>query len=154
MQSDDQFRLAFDTATTRLAAWAEQQRDAAAVQTETMGPSWRLSLVPTAVNACPVEVILHRETQSFDIQLGPETSEGHRIETFDLLHDILAAAVDGRIVTQQLSSVVAGSMLAVETRVRLNSGSSWSSRRLTNIGAQRPTHDALVRERHWLAYRR
>lgn len=154
MQSDDQFRRTFEAATARLSTWAEAQSDAATVQTETMGPSWRLSLVPTAANACPVELIVHRDAQSFDIQVGPEASEGHRIETFALLDDILAAVVDGRVVTQQLSSVEAGSLLAVDTRVILGDGVDWMCRRLTAIGSHRPTHKALVRERHWLAYRR
>ena len=154
MQSDDLFRLGFDNATARLAAWAERLGDAATVQTENLGQYWRLSLVPHAANACPVELILHRDTQSFDIQLGQEAFEGHRVEAFQLLEDILMSVVAGHVVTQQLCSPGSGSLLAVETRVSLATGEAWSGLRLTDIGAQRPTHDAIIRARHWVPYRR
>ena len=154
MQSDDQFRLAFDAAIARLAAWADTYSDSATVQTESVGQYWRLSLAPQAANACPVEVILHRDTQSFDIQLGSETYECNRIEAFEIFDQILAAVVDGRVVTRHLASANSGAVVAIETGVSLTDTADWNRRRTTEIGANRMPEDVLVRERQWLAYRR
>jgi hypothetical protein len=155
MQSDDQFRLAFDAATVRLTAWADRQRDTADVVVETIGAFWRLSLVPHAVNACPVELILHRDTQSFDVQFGPETYEAQPIVTFDPFEPLLDAAVAGRVITRNVSSGGGGLMIMVQTVVQPEDRIPWIAERHLVAGAHFADPTASVaRDRHWVPYRR
>lgn len=152
MHADDQFRLAFDAATTALTAWAERQRETAEIEIEDLGTFWRLSLAPTAANACPVDLILHRDSQRYDIQIGPETYEALVIETFELFEPLLAAVVAGRVTTCRVESAVSGALLAVETRVELGEGEMWRGWRDTGMG--RGASDGVVRARAWVGYGR
>jgi hypothetical protein len=156
MQSDDQFRLAFEAATSRLATWAGRQQDAADVIVETVGAFWRLSLVPHAANACPVELILHRDTQSFDVQFGPEVYEGQPIEAFEAFEPLLDAAVAGHVITRNVSSGHGGLALMVQTVVQPDDRIAWIAERRMVAEAQSAVAmaAAVARDRHWVPYRR
>ena len=78
---------------------------------------WRLALLPHAANACPVELILHRDSQTYDIQLGHEAYEAKAIEAFRLFEPLLDAVVGGQVVTTEAISPGGGQLLAVVTRV-------------------------------------
>jgi hypothetical protein len=154
VQSDDQFRLAFEAATARLDAWTDRHRDCAHVTLERVGHFWRLSLTPHAANACAVELILHRDTQSFDIQFGPEAYEAQPIDTFDLFEPLLNAVVAGGIVTRQTSSAAGARVLMVETVVQPEDRVAWIGER-RQPGTRVVSVDAVTtRDRHWVPYRR
>jgi hypothetical protein len=153
MQSDDTFRRAFEAATARLSAWAEAQRDAADVDCEAAGDFWRLSLAPHAAKACPVELILHRQTQTFDLQVGRETWEGEAIADLGIFETLLQAIVDGQVVSRRLRSAATDAPLG--TYLTIGTGpSALRFMTVTETGKRIGLDNALVRNEHWVAYRR
>jgi hypothetical protein len=154
MQSNDQFRLAFDVATERLNGWAKQHADCADLIVEGVGQFWRLGMSPKAANACPVELILHRDTQNFDIQLGSEVYEGIPIDGFDLFEPLLDAVVAGTVVTRLTTTAAGAVALKVETIVQPENRLAWIAERLTPIGQRMVAPVTLTRDRHWVPYRR
>jgi hypothetical protein len=154
MQSDDQFRLALDAATARLDAWAERHGDCAEVSVERVGNFWRLSVMPHAANACPVELILHRDTQNFDLQLGLEAYERRAIGAFDLFEPLLDAVVAGHVVTRHTLSAAGGIPLLVETIIQPDDQIAWIAERQTSAGSKMTAADTVTRDRHWVPYRR
>ncbi len=154
MQSDDTFRSRFETATAELTNWAEQQRDAAHVEHELTPDFWRVRLAPHAGNACPVEVILHRTTQKYDLQVGSESWEALRVSTLDDFVPLLGAIVSGCVVTRSFHSVSSHTLLRVETTIDAPGGPALCLDRKTTFGERLPAADAVIRDRHWLPYRR
>ncbi len=153
-QSDDQFRLAFEAATTRLVAWAERHRDCAEIAVERVGRFWRLSVVPHAANACSVELILHETTQTFDLQLGPEAYEGRAVTSFDLFEALLDAVIAGHVVTRHTGSASSAAPLSVETIVQPTDRIAWIAERWLGPRSIAMTSDTVTRDRHWVPYRR
>jgi hypothetical protein len=154
MQSDDQFRLAFDAATARLDTWAERHRDCAHVALERSDQFWRLSVTPHAANACPVELILHSNAQCFDVQFGPEAYEAQPIVSFDGFEPLLDAVVTGHVITRQSTSAAGGLPILVETIVQPADRIAWIAERRTTAAGQMVGTAILTRDRHWVPYRR
>jgi hypothetical protein len=154
MQSDDVFRKAFEAASTRMTSWAEQQRDGAAVDYERSVDFWRVSLVPRAHNACPVELMLHRPTQTYDLQIGPETWEGQPVGDLEQFIPLLEAIVAGRVVVRNYVAAQSGVTLRVATIVMPTDAAPVTYDRVTPFGVRLTGAEALVREQHWVPYRR
>lgn len=154
MQSDDQFRVAFAEGTARLLAWAERQRDCAEIGIEESGTFWRLTAAPHVANACPVELILYRDSQTYDAQIGSEIYEGRSIETFEALEALLDAVVAGRVVTETTESAAGAVPLAVRTVVLADDMPAWVGVRGTTAAVRIPMADGITHSRHWLPYRR
>lgn len=153
MQSDDTFRRAFDAATASLTTWAEAQRDVAEVDCEASDEFWRLALVPHAARACPVEVILHRQRQTFDLQVGRETWEGEAIGDLDMFQTLLQAVVDGDVVSRRLRTAATDTPLGTCVTIG-REASALRFMSLTEVGKRIGLDNAVVRDEHWLAYRR
>lgn len=154
MRSDDAFRRAFEQATAELAMAAAALEDVATVTVERAASYWRLALQPTAPAACPLELVLDPESQTFDIQIGPDTWEGSPIDDVATLTDLVTAVVDGRVVSRKVCTHATGSALATETLVTLLNGDTWRRRRTTPLGERLDVADATTIDRHWAPYRR
>jgi hypothetical protein len=151
MLAHDVYQLSFDTTTRDLEAWTATQRDIADIDIERSANFWRLRVSPHAVNACPVELILHRH-QRADLMIGPETFENRAIGDFSIYRKLLEAIAAGRITIHRWESVVTGAATAVETIVRLDetaNAPAWTDRREVTAAQQ-----AIKTVQHFVPYRR
>lgn len=148
MLAHDVYQRAYDAATSDLEAWAATQRDVATVDVEHGADFWRLRVVPHAVNACPVELIVHRR-QRADLTIGPETYEDRPIGDFAVYRKLLDAIAAGHVVVERWESAATGVIEKVETIVRLGDGGTWRDRR--DVADVR---DALKVSQHFVKYRR
>jgi hypothetical protein len=148
------FRREFEGATGQLTTWAEHQRDAADVEFERSHDFWRLKLTPHVANACLIELILHRATQSYDLQIGSESWEGLRITALDAFQPILEAIVAGFVVTRSFHAVSSHALLRVETTIESSRGAAVCLDRTTVMGQRLCGPEMIIRDRHWLPYRR
>lgn len=153
MLPDDVYRRSFDAARDQLVAFARHVADAADVEQEATDDFVRIRLRPHAATACPVEVILHRQNQAYDIQFGAGDSyEGVRTGG-DLtpLVSLLDAVVEGRLVTRAFcraataQPIASGVIVAPAVGLPISFGET-DERRLGD--------DVIRRERHWAPYRR
>jgi hypothetical protein len=151
MLPDDAFRRAFDEAVIDLAAWAGSYRDVASVDCETSSNAVRLSLKPHTATACALEFMLHRDSQSYDVQFAQgDTWEGLPVagEPRALL-PLLQAVADGRILTRALISAATGAYRDSGVIVSPTAGASRT------YGLSDHHDEALlVKDRHWAPYRR
>jgi hypothetical protein len=154
MQSDDTFRRAYETTIAQLVTWAEQQRDASRVECENEQNFWRLRLEPLVTAACPVELIIHRPTQRFDIQIGPEGWADIAIERLSIFQPMLVAIVAGRVVTRTWLSTSSGVLLQTDTELALVDGTQWMRSRMSTLGQQLSAAQRVSKVKHWVAYRR
>lgn len=151
MLPEDTFRRAFEAATADLTRFAEAQREAAAVEHEMAPGFWRLAMRPLAVNACPVELLLHRG-QTRDLAIASELYEATPVGDLALLRQMLEAIVAGRVVTRTWSSGLTGAAVACETIVTLAGGLVWSP---VPAAIADVTGGTLTkRDRHYVGYRR
>jgi hypothetical protein len=148
MLAHDVYQRAYDAATGDLEAWAATQLDVAIVDLEHGADFWRLRLAPHAVNACPVELILHRH-QRADLTIGPETYEDRPIGDFAVYRKLLEAIAAGNVVIERWESAATGAVEKVETIVRLGGGGTWRDRR-----DLAPVRDALKVAQYFVKYRR
>lgn len=154
MQSDDAFRRAYEQATADLAVMAEALSSVAAVTVESAASFWRLALRPKATAACPIELVLDPEKQSFDVQIGADTWEGSPIDDLATLRHLVAAVVAGRVISRSTMSPSTGSTFAVETLLDLGGGVTWTRRRTLPLGKNHAAETSTTIDRHWAAYRR
>jgi hypothetical protein len=105
-------------------------------------------------NACPVELILHRTTQSYDLQVGGESWEGLRVNSLDDFVPLLEAIMAGHVVTRAFHAALSHALLRIETTIDAPNGPALCLDRTTPVGRRLPRADALIRDRHWLPYRR
>jgi hypothetical protein len=154
MQSDDVFRKAFEAASSRMTAWVEEQRDVAAVDYERSVDFCRVSLVPRAPNACPVELMLHRPTQTYDVQIGTETWEGQPAGHLERFIPMLDAIVSGRVIARTYLTVQSGTPVRVEVIVSPAALDTMVYSRVTPFGQRLKDAEVQAREHHWVPYRR
>jgi hypothetical protein len=153
MQSDDLFRRAFEATCVRLTAWADEHRDVATIDHERAPDYYRLSVMPTAANACAVELMLHRPSQSYDLQIADDMWEGLPIPDLNTFVPLLDAIVAGRVVVRRHRAAGSGILLKVETLVSPVTGPVTFSR-LTDLGRSLPDGNALAQDQHAVPYRR
>jgi hypothetical protein len=154
MLSNDQFATTLQTTAARLTEWAKALGACAAVDLEAAPAYWRLALAPRAKGACPVEVIVHRATQTLDLQVGPESFEALPAGDLADLTGLLQAVVDGGVTHRRLETAAGGVPVHVETEIAARGGLHWHRRR-TLPGRGRFADQPLVaRATHWLPYRR
>lgn len=154
MLSDDVFRRAFDLACRRLVAWSESLGDVASVEQDVGADYLRLALKPHGSTACPVEILLYRVAQAYDVQFGgSQTWEGQPAGADPAeLERLLQAVVDGRIVTRQWRSAATGTSLGHAVIVSPEHRASVRFSAGTRNG-QEPA-EAVCIDRHWAPYRR
>lgn len=148
-QPADVFHANFRAMLADLHAWLSDLAPHVAVEEENTQDFWRFRIVPNAENACPVELVLYRAQQVFDLAVGPETYEERSIESLALFPRLLEAIGDGRVVTSVWVSSATGITRSVETVVTLDDGSVWRDEHLG------PLADAIspqAAEKHDHAY--
>lgn len=154
MQSDDQYRRAFDAAAVRMTAWADRHRDAATIDHERAPDFFRLSVTPLAQNACAVEVMLHRPTQTYDLQIAEDMWEGLPAPDLDMFISLLDAIVAGRVVLRRHRAAGSGVLLKVETLVMTEAQPPLTFTRITDLGQALPLGNAIAQDQHAVPYRR
>jgi hypothetical protein len=154
MQSDDQFRRAFDAATVRMTAWADRHRDVATIDHERSQDFYRLSVTPLAQNACAVEVMLHRPTQTYDLQIAEDMWEGLPAPDLEMFVPLLDAIVSGHVVLRRHRAAGSGMLLKIETLVMSDTRAPLTFTRITDLGQALPMGDAIAQDQHAVPYRR
>lgn len=153
MLSPDTYRARFDATIASLRAWTGFIADVARIEVSEGDASWRLMLVPHALQACPVELVLRRD-QLYDISIATETHEDQPIESMDAFLPLLEAISDGRILIRTRASQATGLVRAVETIVTLANGDRWQRVRLSRAGQRHGTAETVAQDRHFASYRR
>ena len=153
MLSDDVYITKFRATVADLEAWLKSLSAVAAIETHRDEATWRASVVPNVIQACPFELML-RLDQRFDLTVGPETYEDQAIANMEMFMPLLAAVANGRLVTSTWSTADTGMIAAIETKISPEGGIAWSSRRTIRT-ANSTDHDALIqRDHHYIAYAR
>ncbi len=153
MLPDDVFRSRLEATVAALRYWVPTVADAAKVS-ETSGDGyWKLSVRPFVATACPFDLML-RADQRYDVTIAGETFEDLPIENLEAFVPLITAIADGRIVQRQRIAEASGRPLSIETIVKLPDGTLWSaSRSLVPVAAAREP-ETLLKDRHFLPYRR
>ena len=114
----------------------------------------RLSLIPFAAGACPVEIML-RSDQCFDIAVASEFYEDCRIDRLDLFAPLLLAISGGQVIQRHHLSAATGTERSIETIVTLPDGTLWQNGYVhERIANAIDADETLLRDRRFLAYRR
>jgi hypothetical protein len=151
MLPDDAFRRAFDEMAKDLVAWTGSYSDVASVECEASGDAVRLSLKPHASTACALEFMLHRPSQSYDVQFANSDmwEDIPVVGAPQALMPVLQAVTDGQILTRELISSATGKHRDRGVIVTPPS----SPPRTYGLSGYRDDA-SLVKDRHWAPYRR
>lgn len=158
MLSDDVFRTKLSATFSALLRTAERLSDVADAGHAQTREFVRLSLVPHARGACPVEIML-RTDQLYDISVGTEFYEDCRIQTFDTFVPLIEAIAKGDVIQRRHVSAVTGTERSIETLVRLPGGEVWRKGHGQGGHGQGatagiPDDDTIFDDRRFVAYRR
>ncbi len=151
MLPDDTFRARVRTATGQIRATLARVASVARVDETETGAYWRIAVEPIAENACPFELIVHFEPQSFDIVIGPESYESCPVEDPALLPALVEAIVNGDVITRRWRSANTGAPHSVDTIVPLPDGSDWERSRLEGTVARAIPPASRISEDHCYA---
>ena len=154
MLSDDVYRSALTATFASLKRLSAELAGAAHVDSAQTRDFVRLSLIPQASGACPVEIML-RADQLYDIAIGSEFYEDCKIERFDVFEPLIAAITRGDVIQRRQISVATGTERAIETLVTLPGGSVWRKGHVHPSVAPAIAEDATVsKDKRFLPYRR
>ena len=148
MLQDDTFRAGLRSAIGQIKANLARLASVARIDEAETGTYWRIAVEPHAENACPFELIVYFERQSFDIVIGPEAYESCRIDDAVLLPAMVDAIVNGNVVTRRWRSANTGAPHSVDTIVPLPDGSDWQRSRLDGPVAGAIPPASRIREDH------
>lgn len=153
MLSDDVYRSQLSRTFADLVRETATLTDVAEVTHAQTGEYVRLSLLPYAHGACPVEVML-RADQFYDIAIGSEFYEDCRIEALGTFLPLIDAITHGHVVQRRYLSAVTDAELALETLVVLPDGQTWRKGHAFP-GSPDPASERVVCEdRRFVPYRR
>jgi hypothetical protein len=154
MLSDDVYRSQLQAAFANLKRVAAPLADVAHIDVAETPHFARLSLLPNAVGACAVEIML-RADQLYDIALSTEFYEDCPIERFDLFEPLITAVIRGDVLQRREISIATGTERAVETVVSLPGGVRWRKGHVHTKLAHAVADDATVfHDRRFVPYRR
>jgi hypothetical protein len=154
MHPDHAVRSRVEATVEALRYWVPTVADVARVGESEAPGYWRLTMDPEVEGACPLEMTLH-ENQHFDLVLGGELYEDRALASLELLHPLLQAVTEGRVVQRRWISCATGAERAVETIVTLADGSVWRDGRTNDAVAAAIPREATERhDHHFLPYRR
>lgn len=148
MLPDDTFRARLRSAIGHIKASLARLASVASIDETETGSYWRIAVEPNADNACPFEIIVHFERQSFDIAMGPEFYENCPIDDAALLPAMVDAIVDGNVITRRRRSANTGAPHSVDTIVPLPDGSDWQRSRLEGAVARTIPPASRISEDH------
>lgn len=148
MLPDDTFRARLRTVIGQIKASLARHANVVRTDETETGTYWRISVEPAAANACPFELIVHFEQQSFDIVIGPESYERCPTEDPALLPAMVEAIVNGDVITRRWRSANTGAPHSVDTIVPLPDGTDWQRSRLDGAVARAIPSANLISEDH------
>jgi hypothetical protein len=143
MQPLDSFARAYDAAVANLDRWVDAQKDVARVEREQTATFWRARLTPTAYNAAPVELILHR-SQRCDLSIGHETYENRPTGDPARWQNVLDAISEGHATVLHWRTCATNTLAKIETVVTLADGSTFHGER-TILNARATDMDCETR---------
>lgn len=154
MSIDDRFRSRLQAAIASLRYWIPSIADSAAITQTDADDYWEISIEPHTPGACPFELVL-RADGKHDMMIASETYEDEPTEDLDLFVPFAQAIANGSVIRRIYTARATRTPLAIETIVELADGTSWQRRRdlETGLNGDLP-HDVVVRDRHFLPYRR
>ena len=154
MLSDDVYRAGLAASFAALKRAVEPWADVAMIDTAETADFARLSLIPHANGACPVEIMLRRD-QFYDIALGSEFYEDCPVDTFDLFLPLIMAVTRGDVIQRRHLSAATGSERAIATIVTLPDGALWQRGHAhPAIANAIPDEATVFNDRSFLPYRR
>jgi hypothetical protein len=155
MLQDDAFRAGLRTAIGRIKASLARLASVARIDETETASYWRIAVEPHAETACPFELIVHLQRQSFDIVIGPEAYESCSIDDQALLPAMVDAIVNGDVITRRWLSANTGAAYSVDTIVALPDGMDWLRSRLEGPAARAiPPASRLSEDHHYAPYAR
>jgi hypothetical protein len=154
MLSDDVYRAQLGSTFEVLKRRVERYRDVAEIDSLATPEFVRLSIVPHAVGACPLEVML-RADQLYDISIGAEFYEDCRVQQFAVFEPLIVAVARGDIVQRHYVSVATGAERAIETIVTLADGQYWrKGHQHADVAGAIADDATLYSDRRFVPYRR
>lgn len=155
MLQDDAFRAGLRAAIGRIKESLARLTSVARIDETETASYWRIAVEPHAENACPFELIVHLERQSFDIVIGPESYEGCSIDDSALLPAMVDSIANGDVITRRWRSANTGAPYSVETIVPLADGSDWQRSRLQGPVARAiPSASRICEDHRYAPYAR
>jgi hypothetical protein len=136
MLQDDAFRAGLRSAIGQIKTSLARLASVASIDETETGSYWRIAVEPRAENACPFELIVHLDRQSFDIVIGPESYESCPVDDDALLPAMVEAIVVGDVTTRRWTSANTGALHSVDTIVPLPDGTDWQRSRLEGPAAR------------------
>jgi hypothetical protein len=154
MLSDDVFRTRLAATFAELLKVAKALADVAEVSHVETARYVRLSLLPHAQGACPVEIMM-RSDQLYDIEIGHQFYEDCPMVGFDEFVPLIEGIAKGDVVQRRHVSVATGAERSVETLVTLWRGMVWQKGHVhTDVALAIAEQDTVFENRRFVAYRR
>lgn len=124
MYSDDVYRAKLRSTFADLKQSLVLLDGAAKVSVDFSEQGARLTIVPRATGACPVELMV-RADQHYDIAVGALLYEDRPVERLEIFKPLIMAILDGTVVERRYHSALTGIVLGCETIVTMPFGSRW-----------------------------
>lgn len=153
MLSDDVYRSKLSTVFNNLLAATRPLADVADITHDQTSQFVRLSMLPTARGACPVEIMI-RADQLYDIQIGTEFYEDCPIERLDHFDAVIAAIISGDVIQRRAISTATGTQRSIETIVTLPDGKTWRKRHVHGPAPANTEAATVFLDRRFVPYRR
>ena len=154
MLADDVYRTKLQTTTAGLKQIIASLSDVAEIVVAQSPEHARFSLIPHAIGACPVEILL-RADQYYDIALASEFYEDCRIENLGLFEQLIQAVANGDVIQRHYISAATGAERAVESIVTLPGGTVWHKGHVhSRLSGALADGRAVYNDRRFLPYRR
>lgn len=151
MLSNEAYASELRAAILALSSFAADLRDVATVSEHEADGYWRLTLVPDANTACPLDLFLRADRHA-DLAIGPEIYEDRPIGDLARYLPLVTAIIAGHVVTRRHVAQATGAIVAVETLIKLDGG-IWRDHRVTDIGVRLPSVPVSLHDRRYLPYR-
>lgn len=155
--SDDTFRARHRLTVDDLERWCFDLTLVAEIEREPTADYWRLAVQPAALNACPVEIIVHHRSQTLDLAIGSTLHPGLSGDLLEHLAPLCRAIEVGRVVTRRMTSTSTGRRLADESVVSLADGTIWRDSvgpDCQRLARELPEDGIVVTTRHYTPWRR
>ncbi|MEQ1647382.1 MAG: hypothetical protein ABL898_02250 [Hyphomicrobiaceae bacterium] len=153
MLPEDVFNRGYEAVVAELERMVTALEPVARVDRERAPTFWRTRLTPHTRNACPMELVIHRN-QRFDLVLDTEVAEGQLIGALSMFPKIVAAVSGGRVVLRTHRAQATGASVAREAIVSLGEGDAWSNKNALLASSSDSEHGAVYADRHFTPYAR
>jgi hypothetical protein len=152
MLPDDVFRDRLEQTLVELEAWAKAASDSAEIDIGASRQYWRMSAIPHARGACPLELMI-KSDQTFSLKLAGEVYEDRPADKFDFFLKLSHAIAAGRVERIETLNALTVVLLVIAMRVELAPQWEWIGERRLAIPAadgaeERRTHRFLPYRRH------